>query len=347
MLRSYAARKFLPARRVFRTGRDAKPGVENVFLVLEQNGTLGYGEASPNRYFVESVEDVQLRLLGLADFLKQQTLRSFEDVARIWSEAKDILFPSKAAMCAVDLALWDLWGKLLQNSSCDIAGFGVAKSLKSAVTLSVSHAEDLNARISEVSTYPLIKVKMDSSADLTPLKKLRAAGAKRLLVDANASWSPEQCLRLLPELEKQGVEAVEQPLPPAMDAEMEKILPASPLPLIADESCVTPEDVERMAGRFSGINIKLVKCGGLTPALTMLETARRLQLKVMTGCMLESSLLISAGAIVAQKADWVDLDGSWLLAEDPFQGPVFECGVLTPISNPGLGVALRDKPDIL
>ncbi len=340
MLRSYAARKFLPARRVFRTSRDAKTGVENVFLVLEQDGVRGCGEASPNRYFGENAEDVHLRLLGLADFLKRQTLESASDIPRIWKLAEPLLHPSRASLCAVDLALWDLWGNRMHETVAQLAWKEPPRALISAVTLSLSVPGETEARIEELRGFPLVKVKMDSTADLAPLKKLRETGT-RLIVDANAAWTPEQCLRLLPQLEALGVEAVEQPLPPALNGAMKDILKNSPLPLLADESCAVPEDVERMAGLFSGINIKLVKCGGLTPALEMLDNARRNGLKVMAGCMLESGVLISAGLALAQKADWADLDGNWLLAEDPFEGPVFQEGFLFPSLSPGLGVVLK------
>ena len=338
-MRSYAARKYLPARRVFRTGRDAKPGVENVFLALEQDGAIAYGEAGPNPYFGESAENVHLRLLGLADFLRRQSLHAPEDIPRIWKEAEERLRPSRAALCAVDIALWDLWGKIAHRSAAHLAWGEDPKPIASSVTLSVLKPGEFEARLEEVRDFPLVKVKMDGHADLTPLRRLRAAGVERLLVDANASWSSDQTIRLLPLLAETGVEAVEQPLPPALDAEMPALLKSSPLPLLADESCRVPEDVARMAGRFTGINIKLVKCGGLTPAMAMLAEARRLGLKVMVGCMLESSLLISAGLALAQKADWADLDGAWLLAEDPFQGLIFKDGRLGPNAAPGLGVA--------
>jgi len=340
MLRSYSARKFLATRHTFRTSRDAKSGVENVFLMLEQEGVRGCGEASPNRYFDESAEDVHLRLLGLADFLKRQRLESRADIPRIWKQAEQILRPSRAALCAVDLALWDLWGRMTHETAAQLAWKEPARPVITAVTLSLSTPEEASACLSEVDGFPLVKVKMDSAADLAPLKKLHKTGA-RLLVDANAAWTVPQTLRLLPQLEALGVEAIEQPLPPALNGEMRILRENSPLPLLADESCAIPEQVENMAGFFSGINIKLVKCGGITPALEMLEAAHRNGLKVMVGCMLESSVLISAGLVAAQKADWADLDGSWLLADDPFQGPRFLDGLLFPSLKPGLGVKLK------
>lgn len=340
MLRSYAARKFLPARRVFRTGRDAKPGGENVFLSIAQKEIIGYGEAGPNRYFGERADDVHMRLLGFADFLKRQALHSADDIRSLWVEMEEWLRPSRASLCAVDLALWDLWGKISRQTTAQALWHEAAQPRVTAVTLSVSDANEMEERLREVAGFPIVKVKLDARADLTVLRRLHETGTPRLWVDANASWTPEQCLRLLPELKKAGVELVEQPLPPSLNSEMKNILRDSPLPLIADESCAVPEDVEKLAGLFSGINIKLVKCGGLTPASQMVATARQNGLKVMVGCMLESSLSISAGLALAQKADWVDLDGSWLLAEDPFRGLTFAGGILSPSGKSGLGVEL-------
>jgi L-alanine-DL-glutamate epimerase-like enolase superfamily enzyme len=141
------------------------------------------------------------------------------------------------------------------------------------------------------------------------------------------------------------VEFIEQPLLPSEDARMEAILRASRLPIFADESCAGPDDVAGLKGRFSGFNIKLVKCGGITPALAMLREGKRLGLKVMVGCMLESSLLIAAGAVVAQEADYADLDGSWLLRDDPFEGLKIIQGRIEPNSAPGLGVNPKPPRD--
>jgi L-alanine-DL-glutamate epimerase-like enolase superfamily enzyme len=162
-----------------------------------------------------------------------------------------------------------------------------------------------------------------------------------LAVDANCAWEGAKLFSLSQELARLGVAFIEQPLPPARDAELSKA--SACLPLIADESCVTEDDVDRAAERYSGCNIKLVKCGGITPALRMARRCRALGLQSMVGCMLESSALISAGAVVAQGADFADLDGAWLLGDDPFDGWAFDRGILQPPSSPGLGLAPRGK----
>jgi len=172
--------------------------------------------------------------------------------------------------------------------------------------------------------WPLIKIKSDAAADLTPILKVRENTSAKIAVDANCAWNAEYLPDLANELARLGVIFLEQPLPPGTE-----LPPGLALPVLADESCVIPEDVEKIPSRFSGFNIKLVKCGGLTPALRMAQRGRDLGLTTMTGCMLESSLLISAGAVVAQQTSYADLDGSWLLKDDPFGLVEIQNGILS------------------
>ena len=216
--------------------------------------------------------------------------------------------------------------------------------MATSATLGLCPPEEWPGRFAEAAAFPALKLKMDATADLALVRAARAATPAAIRVDANCAWGALD-LPALSTLSEQlaglGVEFIEQPLPREDDHRMPALLAASRLPILADESCAVPEEVEALAGRFSGFNIKLVKCGGITPALEMLDKARRLGLKVMVGCMLESSLLISAGLIVAQGADYADLDGSWLLGDDPFEGLAIREGRLQPPSRPGLGVSPR------
>lgn len=341
MIRMYAVKKSLFPRHVFRISRASRPRVDNVFLVLEQDGVLGYGEASPNSFFHEDAWDVEMALSGLADFFRRQTLETFEDIARLWSETWDRVAPSRAAQCAVDLALWDLYAKLRGTSVCDAALGAPPRPVVTSATLGICPREEWPARIAELSSFGSIKVKMDATANLDLIDAIRAATDAAIRVDANGAWKDVDIGALSRRLADRGVEFIEQPLLPADDARMPALLAASALPILADESCAGPQDIAALPGRFSGFNIKLVKCGGLTPALSMLRRGQALGLKVMIGCMLESSLLISAGAVAAQEADYADLDGSWLLREDPFRGLEISDGRLRPSdakSALGLGV---------
>ncbi|MDB5105853.1 MAG: Mandelate racemase/muconate lactonizing protein [Fibrobacteres bacterium] len=339
MIRINHIGKALHPRHVFRISRASRPQVENVFFVLEQDGVLGYGEASPNSFFNENNLDVQMSLAGLADYFRRQTLSGAEDIGRIWSEIWERVSPSRACQCAVDLALWDLFAKLRGKTTAECALGGPVHDIATSATLGICPPQEWEERIAELAGFPAVKVKLDARVDTDLIEAIRARTPAAIRVDANGAWAGLDIEAISIRLRDLGVEFIEQPLLPSEDALMESLLRKSALPLFADESCAGLGDLERMPGRFSGFNIKLVKCGGITPALSMLREGRRLGLKVMVGCMLESSLLISAGAVVAQEADFADLDGSWLLRDDCFSGLEMVSGRLRLSSRPGLGVS--------
>ncbi len=348
MIRTYQARRALFPKHVFRTSRASRPRVDNNYLVLEQDGRLGYGEASPNSFFKEDPSDVQVTLAGLSDYFHKQTLRTFGDIARIWEEVWHLAAPSRACQCAVDIALWDLWAKLQGQTAAEIAFGRVAREIPTSATLGICPPEEWEDRIREIADFPSVKVKLDARADLEILKAIRKRSDAVIRVDANCAWSALSDSEIGPLSERLaalGVEFIEQPLPPSEDGRMESLLRRSCLPILADESCAGLGDIARLQGRFSGFNIKLVKCGGITPALAMLRKGQELGLKTMVGCMLESSLLISAGVIVAQEADYADLDGSWLLQEDPFEGLAYVNGRIRTVWAPGLGIEPKPPKD--
>jgi L-alanine-DL-glutamate epimerase-like enolase superfamily enzyme len=343
MIRIHAVRKTLFPKHVFRIARGNRPRAENIFLVAEQDGRIGYGEASPSAYFNEDFWDVHMRLSGLADYFRRQTLRTSGDISRIWEEVWPLVAPSRATQCALDVALWDLFGKLTGRSAADLAWGAAPRSVATSATLGICPPEEWPERIAEAAEFPVIKVKVGADESLDLLRAVRAGSRAAIRVDANCAWSGLDIGPLSRRLADLGVEFLEQPLPREEDARMPDVLRDSCLPILADESCATLDDVEGLRGRFSGFNIKLVKCGGITPGLRMLESARRLGLRTMVGCMLESSLLIAAGWVVAQRADYADLDGAWLLRNDPFRGLPLEQGLLLPPAGPGLGVLPADE----
>lgn len=327
----------LHPRTVFRISRGGRREARNVFVRLESGGIVAHGEASPNAFYAETAEDVNLKLQSLASWLRGKTADAPGCIARLWEEAWPVLRPSRAAQCALDIALWDWLAKRRGCSVCELALGGPPRPVSTFCTIGISGPDELAAKIAELKNFPLIKIKMDARADLETVRLIRGETDARLAVDANCAWSACDIPALSRELARLGVEFIEQPLPPEEHGRMPEILENSALPIFADESCVTREDVENMPGHFSGFNIKLVKCGGLTPALAMLRRGRELGLRTMVGCMLESSILIAAGAVVAQEAEFADLDGAWLLADDPFSGWRFERGVLHPPARHGLG----------
>lgn len=343
MIRSQTARKIFIPKHVFRISRASRTQVDNVFFAVEQGGTFGYGEASPNSFFNENASDVEMRLLALSDYLRRQTLVTIEDIQRIWQEIWERVAPSRACQCAVDLALWDLWGKLNQQSVIELALGTYAFDVLTSATLGICPREEWDQRISDLKEFKTIKVKMDSTPNLDLLKAIRKQSSATIRVDANGAWSALDIPKLSGQMADLGVEFIEQPLPPSEDERMTRILLESKLPILADESCVGLEHIPNLVGRFSGFNIKLVKCGGITPAMNMIKLGRQLGLKTMVGCMLESSLLISAGTVVAQGADFADLDGSWLIQNDPFDGLEYKGGKIKATHGSGLGITLRQS----
>jgi len=185
-----------------------------------------------------------------------------------------------------------------------------------------------------------VKIKSDSSADFEPVRRAREELGAEVAVDANCGWEKTKIAPLSVALSAIGVSFIEQPLPPGRDTDLVRASYA--LPIMADESCVTEDDFLRVAMYFDGINVKLVKCGGLTPALRMLRRAKQHGLRTMVGCMLETSVLIAAGCVAAQIAEYADLDGAWLTADDPCKGWQFDRGTLSPPSSLGLGAKPRE-----
>jgi L-alanine-DL-glutamate epimerase-like enolase superfamily enzyme len=325
---------------VFRISRAVRRETINVFLRIERDGIAGDGEASANAYYGENAVDVAARLEGMGDFLKKRVIESAEDVAAAWEEAWPLLAPSRASQCALDLALWDWLGKRKGRTVAELALGIEPRPVVSFATIGLTGQNELERRMRELAGFPRVKIKADQTGDVSTVARVRAVMPEACIaVDANCAWGAVDFAKMAPELAGLRIEFIEQPYPPARDAEMAALRPG--VPVIADESCVVIDDVERVAGSFAGFNIKLVKCGGLTPALRMARRGRELGLRTMVGCMLESSLMIAAGAVVAQLTDYADLDGAWLLADDPVQGWTFDSGTLSPpVERTGLGVVL-------
>ena len=307
----------------------------NVLLRVERDAIVGWGEASPNPFYHESAEHVAAKLVTIADWLRAREVRTVRDLELTWREAWPLLSPSRAAQCALDLALWDWLAKKEGVSTCELALGHAPQPVTSFATIGLSTPEELDTKLAALRGFPRIKIKSDSHADLTTVRRARDELGAEVAIDANCAWKPHDLPALSLALSAQKALFIEQPFPP--DASRHLARGSYALPIFADESCVTEEDVAPLAQHFDGINVKLVKCGGLTPALRMLRHARELGLGTMVGCMLESSVLIAAGCVAAQLADYADLDGAWLLADDPCSGWRWQNGMLHPPTTAGLG----------
>jgi len=323
----------LQLRHTFQIAHGASDTRQNVVLQLGD----GLGEAAPVAYHGESAAGVVATLERW-----RPELERLDDPAAIrWLLRR--CEGSAAARAAVDLALHDALGKQLGTPVHRLLGLDRLPLPPTSFTIAITAPDELATRVEAAAAFPILKVKLGTERDLEIVQTIRAvAPTATIRVDANAAWSVEQALRLIPQLAELGVELVEQPLA-VDDVNGLRQLKAAQLPLliVADESVKTAADVVRLADAVDGVNIKLMKTGGIQGALTAIHTARSCGLKVMLGCMVESSLGATAAAHLAGLADWIDLDGPLLIANDPFVGVRFDGAQLTLPESPGLGVEPR------
>jgi L-alanine-DL-glutamate epimerase-like enolase superfamily enzyme len=324
-------------RRAFRISRARNGEIRNVFVRLDAEGFSGHGEASPNAFYGETWEATVAVLEQARPWLETMQIRSVADLEAAWLQAWELVAPSRGAQCAIDLALWDWLAQREGVSVSELAWSTPPRALTTFCTLGLSTPEELPEKVTELAPLPHIKIKSDASASMEPVRAVRAQSEALLAVDANCAWSAAHLEELSEQLAALAVTFIEQPFPPAEKQLLKR--GSSRLPVFADENCVAETDVDEIAEHFDGFNIKLVKCGGITPARRMVLRGRELGLEIMVGCMLESSALIAAGAAIAQRTDYADLDGAWLLADDPFRGWDFDAGVLRPPNEHGLGAA--------
>jgi L-alanine-DL-glutamate epimerase-like enolase superfamily enzyme len=305
--------------------------------LTDQDGHEGWGEAAPSRFYGETADSVAAALKLYGSALPDDPF-NLEDAERRW---ETMLRGNAAARAALSAALHDLVGKRLGVPVYRLWGLDPCKAPKSTFTIGLDTPERIKAKVREAEQFPILKVKLGTDRDLEILRAIREATDKEIRVDANCGWTVKGAIRMLPVLDEFGVTVLEQPLPPDDLEGLAVITAQSDIPVIADESCKTVADIPPLVGKVDGINIKLAKCGGLREALRMIAVARAHGLMVMVGCMIESSLGITAAAHVTPLVDLVDLDGAALLANDPFVGAHIDGGQVTLPSAPGLGVRRR------
>ncbi len=303
-------------------------------------GVVGVGEGYPYGFYGETPDTMAaifpllLRAIGTFE-------ATAEGCARAAAAMAAAIRGHGAAMCAIDIALHDLTGKVLGVSVHELLGLTAAIP-PTDFTIGIDEPAVVAERASRAAAFPALKIKCGGPQDIATLEAVRGVFAGPIRVDANSGWTPEGAVAMLPHLERLGVELIEQPFPPRRLDQMRWLQERSSLPIVADESCVLPEDVEGLVGVVDAINVKLAKCGGITPAKAMLERAKELGLRSFLGCMEETQVAIAGSAVVASLAEWVDLDGCLLLADDPYEGLVLDPDhrwVLRDV--PGLGVARR------
>jgi L-Ala-D/L-Glu epimerase / N-acetyl-D-glutamate racemase len=261
-----------------------------------------------------------------------------EETERRW---EGLLHVNASARAALSSALHDLVAKRLGVPLYRLWGLDPAKAPRSTFTIGLDTPDRIRLKVEEAAEYPILKIKLGTDRDIEILRTIRAATDKEIRVDANCGWTLKQAVGMLPVLQEFGVTVLEQPLPPDQVAGLAEITRRATIPVIADESCRTGADIPPLVGAVDGINIKLAKCGSLREALRMIAIARAHGMMVMVGCMIESSLGITAAAHVTPLVDIVDLDGAALLADDPFTGARIDRGQVTLPDAPGLGVRTR------
>ena len=333
----------LPFKYPFTISKGTKT-VQPTFIVeLDYFGIKGYGEAPAIAYYNIQVEKMAVDLEAKKMFVEKFALT---DPERYWHYLHHLFPQNPFLVCALDMAGWDIYGKLKRKQLHQLWGLDTSNTPLTDYTIGIADIEVMVQKM-KATPWPIYKVKVGADNDLEMVAALRKETDAVLRVDANAGWTLEQALQKIPVLKTLGVEMVEQPLAKDDWEGMKVLYQQSELPLYADESCVSEHDVAKCAGHFHGINIKLTKCSGITPAKRMIEAARKLNLKVMMGCMNESSVGTAAIAQFAPLLDMVDMDGPLLLSQDIARGVGFELGKIIYNDIPGLGIEMLPDADNL
>jgi L-Ala-D/L-Glu epimerase len=322
----------------FRISRGVQTVASNAIVQVNHNGYTGHGEAAPDEFYGEDVETVLACVAKFAGNLGNDPF-AIEDVM---SQLDKIIRLNPAAKAAVDMALYDLVGKMLGVPLYKLLGLSATHAAHTSFTLCIDSPTEMAKKALKAIDYPILKVKVGTRHDLDNIKAIREVSQAVIRVDANTAWTAKEAIQAINALAPYTIEFVEQPVAPRDLAGLKLVRENVPIPIIADESCVTVEDIPRVAECVDGINIKLMKCGGLRHALKMIHVARAHNLRVMIGCMIESSLAITAAAHLTPLVDYADLDGHLLIDNDPYVGVGVLNGKLVLPEGPGLGVKVRE-----
>ena len=325
----------LPLKHPFTISRSTTTAQRTLIVELQQDGMSGYGEAIVNSYYDSPMETMRSHLQAMQPLLDGET---FRDTESFWNLCAGQLGDASFVLSALDCAAHDLWGRLEGVPVHRLWSLDPADAVVSSFTIGIAEMDEMVAKLAEMPGWPVYKIELGTANDVEIIRTLREHTEAVFRVDANCSWAPDETAALADEMAKHNVEFIEQPLPPEAREAQAKLFRDSALPLIADENCVGEADVLRCVDHFHGINIKLCKCGGLTPARRMIATARDHGLKVMVGCMTESSVGISAAAQLTPLIDYADLDGAVLLAKDAADGVQLRQGQFAFPDEPGLGI---------
>jgi len=327
----------LKLKHTFRTARESSDQRRNVLCGIKFGDTTGIGEAAPSRYYGQDADSAGAAIRRAAERFGQDPFR-LEDLL---ADMARLLPHQSAARAAIDIALHDLVAKMLGVPLYRLLGLDPGKTPRTSITVGLDRPEVMQQKVRELGTVPIIKIKVGGEQDEQVVRAIRQMTSATLRVDANAAWSAPQALEKIAALRDFDIEFVEQPLA-ADDIEgLRWLQKRTDMPIVLDESVQVAEDIPRLAGCAQGINIKLMKCGGLREALRMIHVARACGFQVMLGCMVETSVAITAAAHLSPLVDFADLDGHLLIENDPYQGVGVTDGQLILPDRPGIGVRER------
>ena len=327
----------LKFRHPFTISKGTKTHQPTLIVELEHMGITGYGEAPAITYYNIPVD----KMISDLESKKSQVEKfAFTTPDRYWHYLHHLIPGNPFLVCALDIAAWDLYGKIRNKELYKIWNGDPSRNPPTDYTIGIDSVEKMVMKLKE-KPWPIYKIKVGTADDIGIVKALRENTDSILRVDANAGWDLDTALQLIPQLKELGVEFVEQPLARDNWDDMKKLFKQSSLPLYADEACVFEQDVEKCKDHFHGINIKLTKCSGITPARRMIDHARQLGMGVMLGCMNESTIGAAAIAHLLPFVDHVDMDGPLLLSEDLATGISFDYGKISYSGDPGLGIRYR------
>ena len=340
-LKLFVEQTSIHTRHPFVIARGSTNGYKRAWVrLVDGDGQEGWGEADPSSFYGESLETVLATFERLKSHLPQDPF----DLEAAEARWEHVVPKNWAARAALSAALHDLVGKRLGQPLWRLWGLDPKKAPISSFTIGLDTTEKIKSKLAEAADYPILKIKLGTDRDEEILRTIRDATDKPIRVDANAGWDVTRAKEMIPVLKEYGVEFLEQPLvPDDLDglAEVHRCALQQRLPVVVDESCLVAADIPRLAGRADGINIKLAKCGSLREALRMIATARAHDMLVMVGCMIETSLGITAAAHFTPLVDAADLDGAALTVDDPFTGATIEQGQIRLPMEPGLGVTRK------
>lgn len=324
----------------------APPARYDVWVrIRDGEGNEGWGEAPATPYYGETADTVAAVLPRLAPVIEEAAGGDPFALERMERAIDLSIGGNPAAKVAISAALHDLIGKRLGVPVWRMWGLDPGTTPLSSFTIGIDRLEVMRDKVREAADYPILKIKVGTPRDAEILAMIRDEAPEKIVrVDANTGWTAKQAIAALPVMQEYRVEFIEQPLPPGDLEGMRILREHSPIPIIADESCITVADIPRLVGVVDGINIKLAKCGSLREGMKMIHCARAHGLEIMLGCMVESTLGVAAAIQLAPLVDYVDLDGAALLANDPFDGPGVEAdGTVRFNEEPGLGVRRRGE----